>query len=248
MHDLRTNPAGDDEYDRATLPQPPPAPALPMPDAASDRLAAIVHERDGIPYDHLVHFARPLFEAYDVALDRLDAVAHGAEDEAPDDLALVLDTARLLWAYFAQDLSVRDRTAADLERVLLPHGARDEETEAYVVLLGELEERFQDHTEHASATADFGDVLREYLDLYPPVDPHADAADAIAGFARPLLDAADPTDLDAFDRQMDLAHALWDAAHAPDAATRDELLGEVGETFGIDDPAALLRSLVGGTR
>lgn len=221
--------------------------ACPMFDA-TDRLAAIVDERDGIPYDHLVHFARPLLEAYDIDLDRFEAVARREADEAPDDLALVLDTARLLWAYYAQDTATRDHTADVLERILLPDGARDEDRAAFIVLLGELEERFQDHLDHAATAPAFEAVAEEYLALYPPEDPHADAAEAIARFARPLLDEADVTDLDAFDRQMELAHALWDAAHAPDVESRREQLVAVRDAYGVDDPEALLRSLLEASR
>ena len=221
--------------------------ACPMPDA-TDRLSAIVDERDGIPYDHLVHFARPLFEAYDIEPERFDAVARHEADEAPDDLALVLDTARLLWSYYAQDTAERDRSADRLEGILLPDGARDEDRAAFIVLLGELEERFQDHLDHATTAPAFDDVADAYLALYPPEDPHADAADALARFARPLLDEADVTDLDAFDRQMELAHALWDAAHAPDAETRQEQLDAVRTAFGVDDPEAVLRSLLAASR
>ena len=116
------------------------------------------------------------------------------------------------------------------------------------MLLGELEERFQDHLDEAATAPPFASVVEEYLALYPPLDPHADAADAIAEFARPLLDEADVTDLDAFDRQMELAHALWDAAHAPDPPSRQEHLEQVRDDFGIDDPEALLRTLLSASR
>ena len=219
-----------------------------MSDAPVARLDALVNAADGIPYDRLVHFARPLFEAYDVEIARADAAAHGGADEAPDDLVLVLDTARLLWSYFALGSEGADAHAEALEAALLPEGGRDDDRAAFLVLLGELEERFQDHRDHAADAPPFADVLADYLDAYPSDDPHADAAEAIAAFARPLLDAVDVTDLDELDRQMDLAHLLWDAAHAPDAPTRAALLDDARESYGVADPAALLRDLLGAAR
>ena len=219
-----------------------------MSDAPVARLNALVNAADGIPYDRLVHFARPLFEAYDVEIARADAAAHGGADEAPDDLVLVLDTARLLWSYFALGTDGATDHAPDLEAALLPEGGREDDHAAFLVLLGELEERFQDHLESAATAPDFGAVLAAYLVAYPSDDPHATAAEAIAAFARPLLDATDVTDLDELDRQMDLAHLLWDAAHAPDAGTRAALLDDARNTYGLANPAAVLRDLLSAAR
>ncbi len=219
-----------------------------MSDASAARLDALVNDPTGVPFDRLVHFARPLFEAYDVDIERADAVGRGEPDEAPDDLVLVLDTARLLWSYFALGTDGATDHAFDLEAALLPEGGREDDRAAFLVLLGELEERFQDHLESAATAPDFSAVLAAYLVAYPSDDPHADAAEAIAAFARPLLEATDVTDLDELDRQMDLAHLLWDAAHAPDAGTRAALLDDARDTYGLANPASVLRDLLRAAR
>jgi len=215
-----------------------------MSDAIHARLTALVQNQSGVPYDALVHFARPLFEAYDVDLDRAEALARDEEDEAPEDLLLVLDTARLLWSYLALDADVAFDALPDLEATLMPGALREEERDAFRVLLGQLEERYLDEPEaQQTPPIPFHEALREYRALYPPVDPRDDEAEAIARFARPLLDAAPPDDLDELDRRMDLAHALWDAAHAPEPE-RPALLQEVQERFGEPDPQTLLDDLL----
>lgn len=219
-----------------------------MSDAPVARLDALVNDPTGVPFDRLVHFARPLFQAYDVDIERADAVGRGEPDAAPDDLVLVLDTARLLWSYFSLGTDGTTEHAPALEAALLPEGGREDDLAAFLVLLGELEERFQDHLEFADPAPDFPAALAAYLAAYPSDDPHAEAAEAIAAFARPLLDAADVTDLDELDRQMDLAHLLWDAAHAPDATTRAALLDDARTLYGLSDPAAVLRDLLRAAR
>jgi hypothetical protein len=215
-----------------------------MPDDTHARLTALVQGEGGVPFDALVHFARPLFEAYDVDLDRADALGRGMDDEAPEDVLLVLDTARLLWAYLALDADAAYDALPDLEATLMPGALREEERDAFRVLLGQLEERYLDEPDVQQATpTPFHEALRAYRALYPPEDPRDDEAEAIARFARPLLDAAPPDDLDELDRRMDLAHALWDAAHAPEPE-RPALLEDVQARFGEARPQALLADLL----
>lgn len=214
-----------------------------MPDSPHARLDALVHGRSGVPYESLVHFARPLFEAYDVDLERADHAGAGMPDEAPEDLLLVLDTARLLWSYLGLDADAAFDALPDLEATLMPGALREEERDAFRVLLGQLEERYLDEPGAQDAPpVRFSDALAEYRALYPPADPRDDEAEAIARFARPLLDQAPLDDLDEIDRAMDLAHALWEAAHT-DEAERPPLFDAIREQYGEAHPQALLQTL-----
>lgn len=214
------------------------------PDA---RLRALARDRD-VPLAALLQFSRPLFDAYGVDSDRAEALASGADDEAPDELLLVLETARLLWAYCALDPAEQHEGLAALETTLLPGAVRDDDRAAFHVLLAELEEQWYDLGDaRHPITTPFPALLATYHAAFPPADPRDDEADALARFARPLLD--DPAfdaaeDLDAFDRRMDLAHALWDAAHA-EADERAALLAGLSASFPEEpDPAALLDRLL----
>ncbi len=127
----------------------------------------------------------------------------------------------------------------------MPGALREEERDAFRVLLGQLEERYLDepHADDTDAARAFADALGAYRVSYPPADPRDDEAEAIARFARPLLDEASLDDLDSFERALDLANALWSAAHA-DPAERPALLDAIRTDFGEADPQALLDRLM----
>lgn len=213
-----------------------------MSDDLNARMNVLVDGHGGVPYEALVHFARPLFEAYDVDLERAETAGHGTPDEEPEDLLLVLDTARLLWTYLGLDPDAAFDALPDLEATLMPGALREEERDAFRVLLGQLEERYLDEP-HGAEPVPFAAALAEYRTLYPPADPRDDEAEDIARFARPLLDQAPLDDFDELDRAMDLAHALWDAAQTPDT-DRAPLFDSIRDQFGEADPQALLSDLM----
>lgn len=215
-----------------------------MPLAASLRALA----RSGPPFDALLPFAAPLFEAYGVDAARAEALLAGQPVPEAEEVLLVMETARLLWAYCALSPDDAHEVLPRLEATLLPGTVRDDERAAFHVLLAELEEHFHDldETVRAAPAPPFEVLLLRYREHYPPVDPRDDEVEAIARFTQPLWDRVDLDDPDAFDRVPDLGHALWDAAHADDRAAA---LADVARAFPREaDLPALLDALVASYR
>lgn len=195
---------------------------------ADRALHAFVREDTGVPFEPLVRFAEPLFEAYGVEPGRALALKTSREpDEAPEELLLVLETARLLWAYFALEGDTVLDALPQIEGALLQGEVGERERVALHLLLARLEDGWHQleserlPTRSGQPAPTFETLLARYGTLFPPEPelPHAEAdADLLAEFARPLLD--DPRlleDPDAFDRQMELAHALFEYAGLPEA-------------------------------
>lgn len=185
-----------------------------MPLSAALRALA----RSGPPFHALIPFATPLFEAYDVDVERVEALLTGSPDPFADEVLLVVETARLLWAYCALPPDEAHERLPGLEATLLPGALRDDERAAFHVLVAELEEHFHDLDEDArnAVAPPYEALLERYRSHYPPDDPRDDEAEAIAVFARPLLERDGLDDPDELDRRTDLAHALWEVAHADD--------------------------------
>jgi hypothetical protein len=85
--------------------------------AAARAARVLVEGETGVAFDALVLFAEPLFALYD--LDVADAFALKADpDAAPPEVLAVLETARVLWAFFslppAQRAHRRNALAAQL--------------------------------------------------------------------------------------------------------------------------------------
>ncbi len=205
---------------------------------ADRALLAFVREETCVPFQPLVQFAEPLFEAYGVDAGRAHAlVAAPGGDEAPEELLLVLETARLLWAYFALEGDAFCTALPAIERALLQGDVGERERVALHLLLARLEDGWHSLEGHRLPVGDgvppvFEALLARYGQLFPP-EAEADAADAdvLALFAQPLLDEPGLTDdPDAFDRQMELAHALYELARAP-AAEHDALLARTARRF-----------------
>lgn len=210
-----------------------------MPLSAALRALA----RSGPPFHALLPFAAPLFEAYDVDVARAEALLNGTPDPYADEVLLVVETARLLWAYCALPPDEAHAATATLEATLLPGTLRDDERAAFHVMLAELEEHFHDLADARSLPSPPFDVLlARYRERYPPEDPRDDEAEAIAVFARPLMERDGLDDPDELDRRTELAHALWDVAHADDRAAA---LTAAQRAFPDEqDLAALLDDLV----
>ncbi len=194
-------------------------------------LSAFTSESTGIPYHPLVRFAEPLFDAYEVESERAVALAEGDEDEAPDELLLVLETARLLWTAFGLPEAQARHAFADVQGLMMPGEHDEQDTAMLHLLLARLEERWHDlgagDLSVDAAALPFGAVADRYRKLFPPQsDAPAVGASAedLALFARPLLDAPEvAADLDLLDQRMELAQVLFDLArhHVPfDEQTR----------------------------
>lgn len=195
-------------------------------------LSAFTDETTGIPFHPLVRFAEPLFDAYEVDSERAVALAEGdMEDEAPDELVLVLETARLLWTAFGLPEAQARNAFADVQAMMMPGEHDEQDTAMLHLLLARLEERWHDLGGPTLSTdaepMPFDALAARYRKLFPPqTDAPAVGASAedLALFARPLLDAPEVADdLDLLDQRMELAQVLFDLArrHVPfDEQTR----------------------------
>ncbi len=212
---------------------------LPMLDI-DQALQAFVREDTGVPFAPLVRFATPLFEAYGIDADRALALrGTGGDDEAPEELLLVLETARLIWAYFALDGDAFKEALPQVEGALLQGDVTERERVSLHLLLARLEDTWHElegerEPQGTAAPLPFDTLHERYQTLFPPDaddDVPGDDADALAAFAQPLLDAPGVReDLDAFEEQMDLAQALFELAQTP-PSEHPALLAHIGQRF-----------------
>lgn len=226
-----------------------------------DALDVYVAGRSGVRFDALMRFAGPLFDLYDVEWrsdDRGDALSRD-EDELSTMVA-VLDTARLLWAFFALDDERGVDAIPELEDALLGRGAGDQERSNLLVLLSLLEEHWQSFTSEERAKAidtpgyalpAFDVLLAEYEGRRRRL-PRRDAAafgpddldlpEALAVFAEPLLqDPAIEDDPDLVEERVERAQAYWDLATTPANQFESQLQRIVDAFATSDDERAAIR-------
>ncbi|MEM6785509.1 MAG: hypothetical protein AAF624_17445 [Bacteroidota bacterium] len=233
-YDLHDDPLGDG-----------PLPHLQRADP--QRVGALVHAASGVRFDALVVYAEPLLRRYDydvqealalsVIADQVDAEKLGTgldHEEADETLVTLLETARLLWAFFS--LSEADRDAH--RTTLLTHcygpDADAEAWEEFADLLEAMETAWQSLTAALRASAEATDTLGFEALLDTTADSAFDPGrecDARALFALPLLDdpnvQADPA---RFEAALHRADAYWTLAQQPDRAGRlDALLPTLAE-------------------
>ncbi|MDX1530728.1 MAG: hypothetical protein R3362_04310 [Rhodothermales bacterium] len=245
----------------------PPAPCFAAPDAGGNGAASRAdadryraqHERKvhaltsgetGVSFESLVLFAEPVFSHY--GLDPAEAFALDPADEAT---VAVLETARLLWAYFALDPEERAPLRPRLaEHLLGPH--RDVEDEAdFDALLDAAEEQWAMLTpeERELAATDHASLdLPALLEHDAFAVAHADSNTATYGpdrlgeleaqalFAQPLFaEVSDPDELEA---AMERANEYWTLAHLH-GPEREQYLDAYVEAVALDrDEAAALRA------
>ncbi len=206
---------------------------------ADRALQAFVKEETCIPFAPLVQFADPLFEAYGIDPGRALALrTAAAPDEAPEELVLVLETARLLWHYFALEGDAVLDALPRIEGALLQGDVTDRDRVALHLLLARLEDGWHELEAERLPSGNcmppaFEVLLARYHDLYPPEAGEApdDDPEALAAFARPLLEAPEVmADPDAFDRHMELAHALFEWVQTG-ATERPTLLARIARRF-----------------
>ena len=224
-------------------------------DATSRTARMLVEGETGVAFDALVLFAEPLFELY--GLDVADAFALKADPAAADSEVLaVLETARLLWAFFSLPPSERaHRRNALAAQLVGPHPSEEEWLDIEGLLdtmapywQAMLPEEIQRAEQTAFPCLGFDALLAHpafRLDgEHSPKTYGPDALSEIearALFAQPLLDDPDTlADADAFERAMDRANAYWALAQTP-AAEREAALREAAERLanGSGDRKAL---------
>jgi hypothetical protein len=224
-------------------------------DAATARTArALVEGETGVAFDALVLFAEPLFALY--GLDLADAFALRADPDAADpEVLAVLETARLLWAFFSLPPVARGRRRDALAAHLVGPAPSEDDWLDIEGLLDTLDpywrallpEERRKAEQAGHPLLDF-DALLEHP-AFRLSSPHAPVAygpeglseiEARALFAQPLLDdPATLADAAAFEHAMERANAYWALAQRP-LPEREAALGEAAERLaGGADPAAL---------
>ncbi|MEL6610745.1 MAG: hypothetical protein AAFQ53_01515 [Bacteroidota bacterium] len=191
----------------------------------AERVDALLTGASGVQFSPLVTFARPLLERYGV--DEQEAYElTAARDSADATVVTLLETARLLWAFFSLDAAARDAQRGTLLTHCYGPDADAEAWEDFADLLTAMGEAWEalpsDVRQEAEATE------APTLSLEALLDTTADAAfdpgrecDARALFALPLLDdpvvQADPS---RFEDALHRADAYWTLAQQPDRADR----------------------------
>ena len=212
---------------------------------------ALVDGETGVLYESLALFAEPLFGIYE--LDASDAFRLRTDPGAvADDTVALLETARVLWAFFSLPPSERAHKRAALASQLVGDEPSDEDWMGLDGLLETVEIHWQALLpEEIEAAQSTGHAVLGFDDLlhHPAfrVGPEAEDAthagfgatslseiEARALFAQPLLeDPALMDDPDAFENAMQRADAYWalarDAGADAEAAATEFAEGDADE-------------------
>ena len=191
---------------------------------------ALLDGETGVQYESLALFAEPLFSLYD--LDAADAFRLRSEPDAvADDTVALLETARVLWAFFSLPPSDRAHRRPQLAAQLVGEDPSDEDWMGLDGLLETVEIHWQallpEEIEAAQATGHpvlaFDDLLHHPAFRVGPEDEDATHAgygakglseiEARALFAQPLLETPEVMeDPDAFEAALQRADDYWDLA------------------------------------
>ena len=204
--------------------------------ARKTRLAeALVSGETGVQYDALALFAEPLFTLYD--LDPAEAFSlRAAAAEADEEVVALLETARVLWAFFSLPPAERTHRRPALAAQLVGENATEDDWQSLDALLDTAEIHWQallpDEIDAAQATGHpplaFDALLRHPVFQIGDAESAAGAPgfgpdalsdiEARALFAQALLDTA-ADDPDAFEDTLARADAYWAIAQSdrPDA-------------------------------
>ncbi len=194
---------------------------------------ALIEGETGVQFESLALFSEPLFSLYE--LDPSEAFTLKTDPEkAPDEVVALMETARVLWAFFSLPPASRaHRRQALVEQLVGGEAEADdmlglegviESAEVHWSALLPEEIEMAQKTGHE--VLGFDDLLHHAaFRVDADEDPvHAGFGDgqlseteARALFAQPLLEAPEVmTDADAFDSALERADAYWAAAQAGD--------------------------------
>lgn len=213
---------------------------------------ALVSGETGVQYHALALFAEPLFTLYE--LDPAQAFALMTEPESVGDESVALmETARVLWAFFSLPTSSRGHRRQALVEQLVGGEAEHDDMMGLEGVIEAAEVHWQallpEEIEMAQ-TGDHDTLSFDDLVHHPAFRVDSDPDPAHAGFgtselsetearalfAQPLLEAPEVMlDADAFDTALERADAYWDAATSgatPEAVARqlaDDGEGDVDE-------------------
>lgn len=216
------------------------------------RLArALVDGETGVQYEALALFAEPLFTLYDI--DPAEAFTLRADpDGAAEESVALLETARVLWAFFAMPPAERSHKRQTLAAQLVAEDPSEDDWMSLDALLNAAEIHWQallpeevteaQRTGHP--TLDFDRLLHHPAfhlgdddgpDGHPGFGPdELSEVEARALFAQSLLDDVGP-DEEAFEDALARADAYWDLAQEDDPLAAARSFAE-----GHDDRAAVL--------
>ena len=217
---------------------------------------ALADGETGVMFESLALFAEPLFALYD--LDAADAFRLKTEPAAVgDDVVAILETARVLWAFFSMPPSERAHKRQALAAQLV---GEDPTEEDWVNLDGLLEtaeihwqallpEEIEMAQQTGHETLAFDDLLH-----HPAFRVGTEADDAThagfgtgglsevearALFAQPLLEAAETlADADAFEDALSRADAYWALAQSAGADPEADARAYAAEHAASEDEAA----------
>lgn len=198
---------------------------------------ALLDGETGVQYESLALFAEPLFGVYE--LDAADAFRLRSEPDAvADDTVALLETARVLWAFFSLPHSERSHQRPALAAQLVGDDPSEEDWMGLDGLLETVEIHWQallpEEIEAAQSTDHpvlaFDDLLHHPAFRVGPEEEDATHAgygtsslseiEARALFAQPLLEEPELLeDPDAFEEALQKADAYW--ALARDAGSAD---------------------------
>ena len=199
---------------------------------------ALVDGETGVQYESLALFAEPLFSLYE--LDAADAFRLRDDPEAvADDTVALLETARVLWAFFSLPHAERAHKRQALASQLVGEDPSDDDWVGLDGLLETVSVHWQamlpEEIEMAQSTGHdvigFDDLLHHPAFRVGPEAGDATHAgfgsdglsetEARARFAQPLLESPEiMTDPDAFEDALARADDYWDLARTggdPDA-------------------------------
>lgn len=231
----------------------------PRDDAFAARRAriidALVSGATGVQYHALALFAEPLFTLYD--LDPTEAFALLTDpDSTGDDAVALMETARVLWAFFSLPTASRGHRRQALVEQLVGGEAEEDDMLGLDGVIEAAEVHWQallpEEIEMAQSTDHpvlaFDDLLHHpaFRVADDPDPAHAgygggelSETEARALFAQPLLE--DPEvmlDADAFDSALERADAYWEAAVAGDSP--EAVAKELGDDGDVDEARQML--------
>ncbi len=215
------------------------------------KVRALSQDETGLSFASLALFAEPLFDLYD--LDPAAAFEVMAQpDEADETTIAVLETARVLWAYFSLPSKERTKRYNDLAEFLLGPNTDPEDEADFDRLLDTVETHWDALTsdDHALAedvgaeTLGFDALLAHPAFAHEQIEQPAERTygpkglsemDARALFAQPMLEGI--TDLDELDDAMDRANEYWTLVqlHGPE---HEAHLDEILSVFAVNEAEA----------
>ncbi len=223
---------------------------LPEDYRLTEQLDAYLSGASGVPFEALIWFCEPLFDLYDADPRALAEPDRRERDAQELSLQIsVLDTGRLLLSYLLLEPERHAGALPRLQERLLGRAPTENERRDLDELLHIMQERLAAFDQRYRRMLQrvrkdlppFAHLLEQYAP--EPTDEASaggerfgpdrlDLPEALALFARPLLDEFNAEDPDALEDQLALSHAYWDYAQAS-REDQAEILHLIERTFAV---------------